>query len=366
MSPSTPTATPRTAAGAEPSATILAPAPAPPPVRPIDSAPSGASASAHSDAIALILPLESAVYGRAADAVKAGFLAAAEQAGSRDRVRVIGHGDDGVLLAVNAAQNANVALIVGPLTRDDLKAVIALAPVRPRMLALNQSDDGAPLPNDAYALTLAIDADAALLARVARADGVRTVSLVASAGSLQQRFASAFTAEWQRAGGSMPRQYRFDANPDMLALLRRELGTRPTDAVVLAVDSEQAALAKSFMPPGPVYAVSQIADDLTTPISHDLDGVRYVEIPWLADPDSPALASLPRSNFGNAVIERLYALGLDAFAIAQMLAEPLPPQRIELEGATGHLSLTPARSFARQGRLMEIRDGRAQPVPTVP
>jgi uncharacterized protein len=314
----------------------------------------------------LILPLESAVYGRAAEAVKAGFLAAAERAGSLARVRVIGHGDDGVLLAVDDAQSAGVALLVGPLTRDDLKTVIAIAPARPRMLALNQSDDGTPLPDDAYALTLAVDADAVLLARAARADGVRTVSVVASDGSLQQRFASAFTAEWQRTGGSAPRQYRFDANPDMLALLRRELGARPSDAVVLAVDSEHAALAKSFMPPGPVYAVSQIADDLGTPISHDLDGVRYVEIPWLADPNSPELANMPRANLGNPVLDRLYALGLDAFAVSQMLAEPLPPQQIELEGATGHLSLTPAHTFARQGRLMEIREGRAQLVPLTP
>jgi len=43
-----------------------------------------------------------------------------------------------------------------------------------------------------------------------------------------------------------------------------------------------------------------------------------------------------------------------------MVAAPLPPSRVEFDGATGHLSLTPSRSFARQGRMMEIRDGRAQ------
>jgi hypothetical protein len=147
----------------------------------------------------------------------------------------------------------------------------------------------------------------------------------------------------------------------MLALLRREIASRPTDAIVLAVDGEHAALAKSFLSPVRVYAISQIADELPSPISHDLDGVRYIEIPWLADPDEPALARMPHANLGNPVLERLYALGLDAFAVAQMLAEPIPPEQVELDGATGHLSLTPARAFARQGRLMEIRDGRAQP-----
>src|SRR5207244_11995326 len=100
--------------------------------------------------------------------------------------------------------------------------------------------------------------------------------------------------------------------------------SRPTDAIVLAVDGDHAALTKSFLPPGPVYAISQVADELPSPISHDLDGVRYIEVPWLADAADPTLAGLPRANFGNPVAERLYALGLDAFALAQMLAEPVP------------------------------------------
>ncbi|MEP6943324.1 MAG: penicillin-binding protein activator [Betaproteobacteria bacterium] len=314
----------------------------------------------NSDTIALILPLESTVYSRAAEAVRAGFIAAADRAGSRSRIAIIGHGDDGVLPAVSAAHEMSAALVVGPLTRDDLKTVLAMAPARPRMLALNQTDDGVALPDDAYSLTLTLDSDAMLLARSAQSDGVRSVSMVVSGTSLQQRFAAAFAAEWRRTGAAPPREYRFDPHPEMLALLRRELASRPTDAVLLSVDSDQAAIAKSFLPPGPVYAVSQIADDLPTPISHDLDRVRYVEIPWLADAGSPELASLPRGNLNSAVLERLYALGLDAFALSQMLAEAVPPERIELDGATGHLSLTPGHSFARQGRIMEIRDGRAQ------
>ena len=87
----------------------------------------------------------------------------------------------------------------------------------------------------------------------------------------------------------------------------------------------------------------------------DLEGVRYVEIPWLADPGAPQFAGVPRPNYGDPVLERLYALGLDAFAVAQLIAQPVPPERIELDGATGHLSLTPAHSFQRDGRVMVIR-----------
>jgi hypothetical protein len=181
---------------------------------------------------------------------------------------------------------------------------------------------------------------------------------------LQRRFRAAFSAAWERAGGPQIRDYRFDANPEVLGLLRRELAAHPPDALLLCVGANDAALAKSFLPPGPVYASSQIADGLPPQMLRDLEGVRYVEIPWLADPTAAALARFPRANLGDPVLERLYALGLDAFALGDLLANPTPPDRIELDGATGHLSLLPTRNFARDGRIMVIHDG--QSVPYVP
>jgi outer membrane PBP1 activator LpoA protein len=313
------------------------------------------------DTIGLVLPLESSRYGRAAAAVRAGFLAAAEAAGSAARARVIGHGDDGVLPAFAAAAESGAALIVGPLIRDDVKTVLALAPTRPRVLVLNQPEDGSALPAEVYALSLAVESDAALVARRVREDGARLVATVGSDAPLQRRFKAAFTAAWERAGGDPPRDYRFDPNPEILRALRRELAGRPYDATLLAVNAGDAALAKAFLPPGPVYASSQIADDLPPPMLRDLEGVRYVEIPWLADPANPVLARFPRASLGDPVLERLYALGLDAFAIAELLANPIPPDRVEFDGATGHLSLAPTRVFAREGRMMVIRDG--QPTP---
>ncbi len=229
---------------------------------------------------------------------------------------------------------------------------------------LNQAEDGSPLPDDVFALTLSIDSDAMLLAGQVRADGARVVASVVSDAPLQRRFKAAFAVTWERAGGEPLHNYRFDPNPEVLRVLRHELAARPADATLLAVNASDAPLAKSFLPPGPVYASSQIADGLPPPMLRDLEGVRYVEIPWLADPSSPALARLPHADLGDPVLERLYALGLDAFAIAQLLSSPIAPDRVEFDGATGHLSLTPARVFAREGRLMVIRDG--QPMVYIP
>ncbi len=356
-----------------PTTTVAAPAPTPqplpapatigsapeaePPPKPVPATPHVTHPT--TDTIVLVLPLESSLYGRAAEAVRAGFLAAAKTAGSAARTRVIGHGDDGVLPAFAAAADSGAALVVGPLTRDDLKTVVALALARPRMLALNQLDDGSVLPDEAYALTLSVESDAALLARRARDDGVRTLATVSSDAPLQRRFKAAFAAAWERAGGTALRDTRFVANPEVLGILRRELAARPPDAVLLCVAAGEATLAKSFLPPGPVYASSQVADGLSTQMLRDLEGVRYVEIPWLADPGATAFARLPRASLDDPVLERLYALGLDAFAIGELLANPIPPDRVELEGATGHLSLMPTRAFARDGRIMVIHDGQS-------
>ncbi|HEY2966920.1 MAG TPA: penicillin-binding protein activator [Casimicrobiaceae bacterium] len=317
-----------------------------------------------SNTICIVLPLESPLYGSAAAAVKAGFLAAANAAGSASRTRIIAHGDDGVLPAFAAAAESGAALVVGPLTRDDLKTVLALALARPRMLALNREEDGSALPHEVYALSLSVESDAELLARRAYADGARTMATVASDAPLQRRFKAAFSAAWRRTGGSTTRDYRFDAHPEVLSLLRRELLARPPDAMLLAVNSDEAPLVKSFLPPGPVYASSQIADGLPAPMLRDLDGVRYVEIPWLADPADVIFARLPHTSLGDPVLDRLYALGLDAFAIAELLANPIPPDRVEFEGATGHLSLTPSHVFVREGQIMVIRAG--QPMPYAP
>ena len=350
-------------AEAAPAATPVAPgtaeAPNAAPAAPASGAPAVAPST---DAIALVLPLDSPLYGRAADAVRQGFLAAAGVAGSASRVHVFAHGDDGVLPAFAAATASGAALIVGPLTRDDLKTVLALARARPRMLALNQLDDGSALPPEAYALALSVESDAALLARQARADGARTLASVTSDSPFQRRCKAAFSSTWERSGGTVLRDYRFDANPDVLALLRRELAASAPDAILLCVAPGEASLAKSFLPPAPVYASSQIADGQPPEMLRDLEGVRYVEIPWLAEPDDPAFARLPHTRLGDPVLDRLYALGLDAFLIAELLSAPEPPSRVELDGATGHLSLTASRMFSREGTLMVIRGGVATPL----
>jgi uncharacterized protein len=307
-----------------------------------------------SAAIVLVLPLASESFRRAAQAVEAGFLAAADAA--KTKVVVVPHGDDDVLAAFGKAKDAGARVIVGPLVRDDLKVIAAAELDLPPTLALNQLDDGATLPERIYTLTLTLDSDARQLAHKMRDAGAMTVAVIASDAPLQQRFASAFNAEWILAGGGAPAMFRFDRAPDALRSLRRDLARTPHDAALLAVDGPDVALAKPYVKGTPTYTSNQVNDRQSVEASRDLDDVRFVDIPWLVDPDAALFAGMKRPDYRNTTLERLYALGIDAFRVAQGLADGAL-ERLDIDGATGRLSLDHARQIVREGRLMVFRSG---------
>ena len=317
--------------------------------------------------IALVLPMEAPAYGRAADAVRAGFLAAAETAGARLRIRVFPHGDDGVLTAFEAAQRAGARVIVGPLVRDDLKVVAAMAIELPFTIALNQFDEAAGPPPTLYTFALSIDSDARLIARRMResapptpSGAIPNVVVVSSETPLMKRFAGAFAAEWQGNGGSVPTVLRFDAAVDAMSGMRRELQRRPPAAVLLAMDGTSATFAKPYLGSVTAYASALIFERETLATARDLDGLIVTEIPWIVTPNAPQFAGLPRREMGSAALTRLYALGLDAFRVAAAFKDGAP-ERFSLEGATGQLSLD-GRTFSRESRFAVFRDGNLLPL----
>ena len=308
--------------------------------------------------IALVLPLASPTYGRAADAVKAGFEAAAERA--RVKPMIVSHGDGDVVAAMTKARDAGAVVIVGPLVRDDLKAVAAADVDLPWTVALNLLDDGAPLPYRMYALTLNVESDGRQLARYLWRTDARTVAVIASDSPLQKRFAAAFVDQWLEVGGAAPVTYRFDRGPETLTQLKQKTSRAPPDAALLAIDAADVALTRPYLGTITTCASSQLNDRQPPQIVRDLDGVCFIEIPWLADPDAAAFAKLKRPALPNAALDRLYALGIDAFRVAQTLADG-PVDRLEFDGATGHLTLDSTRVFTREGRVLRFNGGEIEP-----
>lgn len=321
--------------------------------------------------IALVLPLDAAAYARAADAVRAGFLAAAEGAGGKLRVQVFPHGEDGVLTAFEAAQGAGARVIVGPLVRDDLKVVASMALELPYTVALNQFEEGAAGPPRLYTLALSIDSDARLIARRMRetapptpSEAVPNVAIASTDTPLMKRFASAFATEWLAKGGSVPTVLKFDSSVDAMAAMRRDLQRRPPAAMLLAMDGSNATLAKPYVGTVPAYASGLVFEREAMATARDLDGLIVTEIPWIATPDAPQFASLPRREMSSAALTRLYALGLDAFRVAASFRDG-PPEQFSLDGATGQIALE-GRTFTRESRFAVYKDGSLVPADPPP
>jgi outer membrane PBP1 activator LpoA protein len=333
---------------------VVPPGPPKPGTPPGGAASEGAAAAREPAPIALVLPLASPVYGRAAEAVKAGFTAAAVT--GRERFTIIAHGDGDVVDAFVKARQAGARVIVGPLVRDDLKALIASREDLPWTIALNQLDEGAIMPARVYSLALAVESEGVQLARRAQADGARTVVVIASDAPLQKRLATAFIGEWILLGGNAPVQFRFDRSPDMLALLRREVLRATPDTVLLALDAPDAAIAKPYLGRAIVYAGSQINDRQPPEVLRDLDEVRFVEIPWIVNRSNAAYLGVVRRDYDNPTLDRLYALGIDAFRAAESFVDGAPTA-LEFEGATGRLALDRTNQFVRESTLLQFRDG---------
>ena len=343
-------------------AAVTTPATLPPPIVPERAAqfgPPPPPSTGPAPRIALVLPLETPAYARAADAVRLGFLAGADAAGMGDNVIVIGHREDGVIAAFDSARNRGARVIVGPLVRDDLKTIAIAGGDWPTTIALNQLEDGTALPPNIWSLALTVESDARVLARRALRDGVKAIDIVEGESPLMRRMATAFASEWTAAGGEAPQGYAIDPAPDSLIALRKSLTKALPDAVVLALDGERAAQVKPYVSV-PAYASGLTFERPPPAIARDLDDVRVVDIPLILTPDAPELARLPRRDFGSSALTRLYALGLDAFRVAEAFLDA-PPERLEFDGAIGHLTLD-GHQFLREGRLGIYRDGQLVPL----
>jgi outer membrane PBP1 activator LpoA protein len=311
--------------------------------------------------IALLLPAGSSAFARAAEAVKLGFLTAAKTQGKTPLpIRSYAVSDDrqNIVAGYSQALAAGARVVVGPLTRDGVSALAASNLVRVPTLALNVPDGVVPLPPDLYVLSLHVEAEARQVAQLAIKDGRLNALTINGDTPLLRRIHQAFVEEFTRLGGQQIAEYEFTTDPARLARIRQAVGLRIADMAFLALDFQRARLARPYLDPLPLYATSQIFPGNTGLLAgFDLDNIRFVDMPWLLQPDHPAVMVYPRQEFHDAVdLERLYALGIDAFRIVQALLEG--KSAIALDGVTGRLTLGRDQQFTRAITSAQFADGK--------
>jgi outer membrane PBP1 activator LpoA protein len=307
----------------------------------------------------LVLPLESPAFAGAAAAVKAGFLAAAEAGGEKGLVLGFTHGDGNVAEAYELAASSGAAIVVGPLARDDLRRVLGSRSRFPLTLALNQPDESEVLPRNVYSYVLSIEGEGRQLARLMQQQGRQRVAIVADTGPLQKRLEAAFTQEWEHLGGTVAGLFPYYSDPAAIRGTRSEIDKVDPDCLFLALDSEQARQVRGYLSTRPAYASSLVYDGPQSFGYRELDNVRFVEIPWLVQPDHAAVMAYPRAALRDPSLERLYALGIDAYRLARQLAAGEDPGNVTLDGVTGQISGAVRQRFAREEIPMLIRNGDA-------
>ena len=312
--------------------------------------------------IALLLPLKSAIFKSSAEAVQQGFQAAADlemQLPGSLPVRVYSCFDESKdIIALYHQAIANGArAVVGPLTRSGVSTLVAEQNIPVPTLALNMVENTRAA--QLYFFGMAAEAEAKHVAQLAVQQGLHQAIVIATREQLSKRLQFAFEDEWRGAGGALLHEIEFDGDPAVLAVIT----DLPDTAVFLAADAGKARLIRPYLPNKlPIYATSQIfVSNNDTLTNFDLNGIRFVDMPWLLQADHPAVMVYPRRAPPlSAERERFYALGIDAFRLIQLLLAGKIADALPLDGVSGLIDIK-EHTFQRVGIPAVFVQGRAQP-----
>jgi hypothetical protein len=329
--------------------------------------------------IGLLLP--SRMLVQVSDAVRAGFMAAHQQQPGNVIVNLIETGDapQDVLAGYQQAAAGN-DIIVGPLTRSGAVAIVQEKAVTKPTIALTQLNAvGEPEvtpPSNLLGIGLSIEDEARQVADWASRRPARNAFVVTTNASWQRRAAAAFAMQWRSRGGEAELMQLtltdgyFDAAG--LLQLKKRLQTDRPGLLFVALDASQAAQLRSaignevdMVGTSQLNPLSLPAWDAAEPLM-SMNDVRLVDMPWQLQADHPAVMAYPRPSqegglYRSADLERLYALGIDAYRIARNIAEQQTDFR--LDGVTGNLTVHFGQGLPKFDRVEQAavyRDGKVQ------
>jgi len=309
--------------------------------------------------VVLLLPSQSTPFARAAEVVRQGFFAALAAAAQPMTVQMIEIDDEPkeIPRALASARDRGADVIAGPLTRSQVNATMKSNVTLPIVtLSLPDSDVLAPPSLLAFGLSIEEEARAMVQAVVGTIAPLRTgmttrltprFVLLTGEGPLSRRAGIAFRDALREAGERVTMidvQVKYEA---LQALGDRVFRAEP-DGVFLALDAREAAIVRPRLPHDvSLFGTSQV--NLGGPesalLANDLEGIYFVDAPWLLEADHPAVMVHARPDQPlSAELNRLYALGIDAYRLATEWQSGR--SRFELDGVTGMLRVD--RSLSAQ------------------
>lgn len=325
--------------------------------------------------VGLLLPLRSPTLAQPAEILRAGFMAAQAREGANFIVDVIetGEGAQEALDAYALAVGRN-DIVVGPLSRPAVSAVATSTAERKPTIALNHPEPGTQVPPNMLVIGLSIEDEARQAASwVNREQPGANALIVSGTTAWQRRIATAFAEEWARLGNksevfelSDGTNYEIEV---AIGKLNNKIQTEAPHLIFAALDPFQTRQVRGVIGANlAFYGASSVNSRATAGDTlPELDGMRMLDLPWVVQPDNAAVMAYPRWP-GDPLgldMERLYALGIDAFRVTRELAEGRTA--FELDGVTGKLRVnfgTGKPQFSRTVPAAVYQAGATRPILT--
>lgn len=300
-------------------------------------------------------------------------------------------------------QKDGASIVVGPLLKNNVEELMK-SNTTLNVLALNQPENVQNRANICY-FALSPEDEARDAARHIHEQGKQAPLLLIPRSTLGDRVANAFAQEWQTLGGGVVLQQKFGSASELRAGVNGGAGIAlngspvsaslpqqqgvtiggltipapPTDAQIsgggkvdaayIVATPEEIAFIKPMIAMrngsqsgATLYASSRSAQGTAGPdFRLEMDGLQYSEIPMLAG-SNPALMQQAlgavRNDFSLA---RLYAMGVDAWALANHFTQMRQVPGFELNGNTGDLTATQDCVINRKLSWLKYQQGQIVP-----
>ena len=337
--------------------------------------------------IALLVPLQGP-FQEAGQSIRNGFMAAYYNTnGYRPEVQVYDTSSKPIQSLYAQAKEEGNDFVVGPLTKENVLAISKRHAMPLPTLALNYGDPDHP-PQYLYQFGLSPQDEAQQVAERARHQGYSHGLVIAPDTAWGQGIAAAFTRYWERSGGTIVGSLNYNEktrldtgikhllkvqeSTNRVTALSHILGEKVQSTPQRRQDADMVFLVGSprfarqirpllkfyYASDLPVYATAYVYSGTPNPLQdRDLDGIIFCDVPWLFA-NSPARQQMPSlwSNTDNNQV-RFYALGLDAYTIANRL-----PQITGIQGATGTLYMDNQGIILRELQWAQFKNGKPKPI----
>ncbi|QEU14305.1 penicillin-binding protein activator [Enterobacter hormaechei] len=300
-------------------------------------------------------------------------------------------------------QQDGASIVVGPLLKNNVEALMK-SNTTLNVLALNQPEQVQNRANICY-FALSPEDEARDAARHIHEQGKQAPLLLIPRSTLGDRVTNAFAQEWQTLGGGVVLQQKFGSASELRAGVNGGAGIAlngspvsaslpqqqsvtiggltipapPTDAQISGggkVDSayivatpEEIAFIKPMIAMrngsqsgATLYASSRSAQGTAGPdFRLEMEGLQYSEIPMLAGSNPQLMQQALGAVRNDYSLARLYAMGVDAWALANHFTQMRQVPGFELNGNTGDLTADQDCVINRKLSWLKYQQGQIVP-----